>query len=154
MEKILINGEEICCLSYINKLTRNQLKLYLKGGGNINYQNEYKNTALIEASYYGNIKTIHLLLKNGADYNLQGAFGYNSLILSAFYGYFEIVKLLLKYNIDIQLRNKYNENALICSFNHKHYKITNLLLNQKLYYSKILKIKKLNIKLIKLIYKI
>ena len=66
---------------------------------NINYQNDYGETALMKASNnYGNLPLVKLLLDSGADPNLQDEDGNTALIFAASGGldlYLPIIRLLL-----------------------------------------------------------
>ena len=66
---------------------------------NVNYQNDYGETALMKASNnYGNLPLVKLLLDSGADPNLQDEVGNTALMNAVFSGlksYIPIIKLLL-----------------------------------------------------------
>jgi len=62
----------------------------------VNSQNDYGETALHSASYYGRKECAELLIKAGADVNIQNNIGQTALHIASNRGYKEIVELLEK----------------------------------------------------------
>ncbi len=105
----------------------------------VNFQDEYGNTALIRASTNGCIEAVKLLLnyeKELVDPNIQNNDGETALINASYNYHTEIVKLLLNYekivvNPNIQEYGEYGElsTALIDSSHFGYIEIVKLLLN-------------------------
>ena len=68
-------------------------KLFIESGADVNAKN-CGWTALIGATYYGEIEIVKLLLAAGVDVNAKGNDGKTALMLAKNYNYPEIVKLL------------------------------------------------------------
>ena len=105
----------------------------------VNTQDNYGDTALLEASWYNNTEIVKLLLeKEGINVNTQNDYGDTALISASSNGYTEIVKLLLeKEGIDVNIQNKFENTALILASNYGYTEIVQLLENyqKKLIYS-------------------
>jgi ankyrin repeat protein len=71
------------------------LKAYIKSGGNVNIQNEDGDTALTEVSE-GNIEIVKLLIESGADVHLKNKWGYTALDYAKIYNHTKIIDLLGK----------------------------------------------------------
>lgn len=78
------------------------IKLLLKGGADVNFQNKYGMTALHFASDY---KTAKLLLRNGADPNIQNINGNTPLFWIMCMDYSQIIKLLLANGAKLKFNN-------------------------------------------------
>tara|TARA_B100000902_G_scaffold111105_1_gene112471 strand:+ start:1331 stop:1900 length:570 start_codon:yes stop_codon:yes gene_type:complete len=87
----------------------------IEQGVNVNYQNNYDETALIVASSdYGNLPLIKLLLDSGADPNLQDEVGNTALMNAVFTGfksYIPIIKLLLNSGANPLVKDQENYTA-------------------------------------------
>jgi len=69
----------------------------------INYQNEYDETALMYACSTNNLNIVKILLENDADINIQNIDGNTALIGSIANQHPSIVKLLLEYNPNLNI---------------------------------------------------
>lgn len=74
---------------------RSILTLLLRAGADVNCQNEYGFTPLIEASSNGDLVTVHQLLVVGAHVNDRDSNGYSVLMWACDGCHLEIIKLLL-----------------------------------------------------------
>ena len=72
-----------------------------------------RDTVLIGASLYGNLKIVEELLKSGANPNLQNLDGLTALITASDQGYRDIIQLLLKGGANLNLQNGKGETALM-----------------------------------------
>ena len=72
----------------------NIVELLLDAGADVNLQDNYGRTALMEPSGLGYIETVRLLLEAGADVNLQDNYGWTALYHASRTGRTEIVRLL------------------------------------------------------------
>jgi len=75
--------------------------LLLDNGADINHQNKYGNTALMEALDYGaageeeeKVEIVSLLIKRGADVHIQDPYGKTVLDRAKRYKYLEVVKII------------------------------------------------------------
>lgn len=113
IEENLITFDELTKLVLTNKLTKENLELYLNTGGNINYKNEYQQTILnITCSYSYNYEIIQLLLEYGADTNIQNMHGETALYKSVYHYKIDFVQLLLEYGADPTIINNNGDNCL------------------------------------------
>lgn len=63
---------------------------------NINYKDEWGNTALMFASFKGQIEIVKLLVDSGADINIQNNEGNTALYLASKYNHYEVVQYLIE----------------------------------------------------------
>ena len=98
----------------------------LDSGEDPNLQNDY-DTALMEASYYGNTENVGLLLENDADPNIQCHSGETSLIMASSRGYINIVKMLLDNGADPNIHMLNGETASMISKRRGHNDVARLI---------------------------
>ncbi len=97
-------------------------------GGDGNLQNDLGRTALMIASYKGNIEMVDYLLEAGADVNIvkeasdETDYADTALDLAAENGHIEIIELLLSYNIEDLT------NALFLAIDYNHIEIVVILI--------------------------
>lgn len=84
MNKIAINA------------TLEEIKTFLKDGGDINFTNKIGNTLLHSSAISGDTERIQYLIDNGADLDIQNDEGKTALWWAAFNKNNQIVKMLLK----------------------------------------------------------
>ena len=89
-------------------------------GANINQPNEYGDTPLFYACFYGDAKTVITLIANGADINHVSNYGYTSLSYACLYGRAEIALILIEKGADVNLasNNGWNPLAYACLYGH------------------------------------
>lgn len=86
----------------------------------INIQDEWEDTALMQASYHGYADIVELLCSfPGIDVNLGNKYGWNPLLKACLMGRLDVVKILCNQeNIDINCKKKDNETPLhVAAFN-------------------------------------
>lgn len=90
-----------------------KLLLNSKYGVNVNTQNQFGDTPLMEAAYSGNLELTNLLLEvPGVDTNIQNNSGYTALMWAAEKGHHHIVDILLRIpGINIGSYNRHGYNA-------------------------------------------
>lgn len=76
--------------------SRKRIKELIKSGLNINEQDNDGWTALIAATWNGDIESIKLLINAGADINIQTKLGWTALKCASLKGFIEIIELLEK----------------------------------------------------------
>jgi len=74
------------------------VKLLIKVGADVNFQDKRKYTALMYASYYDYENIVKLLIEVGANVNAKDAGGYTALKLAIESENKKIIKLLKNYN--------------------------------------------------------
>ncbi|VDP33645.1 unnamed protein product [Schistosoma curassoni] len=72
---------------------------------NINTVNQFDETALYVASYYGDLEIVDVLLSRNADPNLPTVEGNTPLHSAAFRGHTDVMKQLLAHGADESLKN-------------------------------------------------
>ena len=85
------------------------------GRPDINAQDNYGVTALIDASFKGQKEIVELLILEGADLNAQDRQGDTALMNAALKGHIEIVELLISNGADVSVKDKSGNTALIDS---------------------------------------
>lgn len=92
----------------------NKINSILKSGkADINSKDKYCETALMIASYKGNLEIVKLLVDNGADVNIKSDIGNTALMFASEYGQLDIVKYLVENGADINIKDDDGESALI-----------------------------------------
>ncbi|HCJ12465.1 MAG: hypothetical protein A2Y14_05495 [Verrucomicrobia bacterium GWF2_51_19] len=79
----------------------------------VNWQDEYDNTALLEAAMNGHTEIVDLLIAAGGDPNIKTNDGSNALMLAAWFGKIDIVKLLIKAATNLDIQNDNGDTALM-----------------------------------------
>ena len=75
----------------------NKINSILKSGkADINSKDKYCETALMIASYKGNLEIVKLLIDNGADINAKDNEGWNALIEASYEGHLGVVQYLVE----------------------------------------------------------
>ena len=74
-------------------------------GRSVNTQDNYRDTALMEASRRGHTGAVKLLIDNGADVNCMNSYGEIALIEASDNGHIEVVKLLIEAGADVNARD-------------------------------------------------
>jgi ankyrin repeat protein len=81
----------------------------IKGGADVNAQNDYGATALSEAAVTGNVEVIRRLLAAGAEVDGANADGQTALMVIARTSNVEAAKLLLKHGADVNRREQWRQ---------------------------------------------
>ncbi len=86
--------------------------LLLEAGADVNTQNNYGDTPLMEAVRYADVDTVEKIILKGVDINAHNKKGYTALMEAAVYNRFNIVNLLMRHGADINAQNKAGNTAL------------------------------------------
>ncbi len=70
------------------------MKLLLDKGADINSQNDFGWTALMEASLWGRLAVVNVLVNRNADVNVKDNWGVTALTLASSNGHTAVIKLL------------------------------------------------------------
>jgi len=85
------------------------------------------NTALLSASWWGNVEVLNLLGSWGADINFQNKEGYTALMLATDRGHYEICKILLENGANPSIKNHRGQDSSIFAIKSMNLDIINLL---------------------------
>ena len=85
----------------------------LNSGTNINERTHTGSTALMSATYHGQLAMVRELLDRGANINARDTTGTTALMRAADYGNLPLVKLLLDRGANINARNNSGSTALV-----------------------------------------
>ena len=85
-------------------------KLLLQNGEDVNARDEYSETALNVAVFFGYANICELLLQHGAEVNARSAT--TALHIATYYGYANICELLIQHGADVNARDKDGRTAL------------------------------------------
>jgi ankyrin repeat protein len=96
--------------------------------GKIDARDALGRTALMRATYAGDVKEVRALLEAGADVNLRDSMQNNPFLYAGAEGMLEIVKLTAKAGADTRITNRYGGTALIPAAHHGHVEVVNYLL--------------------------
>lgn len=88
-----------------------RVHLLLLYGAKVDIQTNLGQTALMEASYYNNERSVQALLACGANPNLQNHHGDTALIIASKWNSTNIIDLLLKYGADSTITNHEGKKA-------------------------------------------
>lgn len=83
----------------------------INAGADVNAKDNKGATALIRASWEGNLELAELLLKHGADVNARNDDGCTALMFAAFDGHPKIAEVLIAYGANKNLRDKNGSTA-------------------------------------------
>ena len=89
------------------------VRLLLDRGVNINFKDNYGDTALMWASSEDNIYIVEILLNHGANIDLLDDDGDTALDLAVGDGNTDIIELLLEHGAEVNIQNEFGETALI-----------------------------------------
>jgi len=99
----------------------------LRNGATVTEKNKHGNTALIHASWYGQVNVVKWLLANRADINETNCNGYTALLMAARYGHLQLVRYLLE-NGACTTRNLQGNSLLLCACEGGHVEVVSWLL--------------------------
>ena len=105
-------------------------QLLLDAGAEVNTQNSYGDTPLMEAARYADIDTVEKIILKEADVNMQNNVGNTALIEAAVHNRFNIVNLLMRHEADINAQNKAGNTALIEAAQHGQSQMAKLLIKK------------------------
>lgn len=108
------------------KTVKEQIKL----GYDVNAQDDFGHTPLMEAAYWNEIEVTRLLLEAGADVNIQDKYGSTALIEAAGYGRLEIVKRLLIAGANINVLDNLKFNPLHSAAVNGHIEVVEYLIKK------------------------
>ncbi|XP_073244360.1 uncharacterized protein [Porites lutea] len=105
-----------------------ELKTTIEEGVDVNYQNEFGQSAMMVASWEGHHGIIEALLSADADPNLQDGEQRTPLHYAAMRGKRKIVEVLVLFGADVTLLTKYNESAIELAYSYRHDDIVDYLM--------------------------
>ena len=105
-------------------------QLLLDAGADVNTQNSYGDTPLMEAVRYADIDTVEKIILKEADVNVQNNAGNTALIEAAVHNRFNVVNLLMRHGADINAQNKAGNTALIEAAQHGQSQMAKLLIKK------------------------
>lgn len=82
---------------------KKNIQLLINSGANINFQDDYKTTALIYAARFGHEDIVEVLITKKADLDLQDVNGITALLEALFHQKEDIAKLLIEKGANINL---------------------------------------------------
>lgn len=106
---------------FFNSIKNNdleQLKTLIKNGIDVNVGDKDNDTALIKATWYGNVDIIKFLIESGANVNLSNNDGETPLMNAAENADINVVKILLNKGADVNAKDNDDETALIKANGH------------------------------------
>lgn len=92
--------------------TKLQLSELIKGGANVNVQDEDKRTPLIHAVIENKIEMVKLLVENAADINIQDSLGYTALHYASQSYFVEVCRVLLENKANVDVKDNYGNTPL------------------------------------------
>jgi ankyrin repeat protein len=90
-----------------------RVRQLIAAGGNVNWQNERRDSAFLVAGARGHTEVVRLTLAAGADLKSTNRYGGTALIPACHYGHVDTVKLLLTTKIDVDHVNNLGWTALL-----------------------------------------
>jgi hypothetical protein len=109
---------------------KDKVAALLKSGYKPDTKGDFGVTALMRASFRGNLEIVHLLLENGAYVNATDIGGETALHLAARNGYPDVVKELLNSEAFIDIPDKENWTPLMRAITAKQTEVANILINK------------------------
>lgn len=88
------------------------VKTFLQNSADPDMKDEYGNSALMLAAFFGQTKAAELLISHRADVNYQTSWGYTAALNAAFTGQPEILRLLAENGADLTVETSGGENLL------------------------------------------
>lgn len=82
------------------------------GGGDVDAQNQFKNTALSLAASFNHLPIMHHLIAAGANVNRITEEGWSILMKTAYEGHLDAVEFLVQKGADVHWRNELGHDAL------------------------------------------
>jgi ankyrin repeat protein len=101
----------------------------LQNGANVNVKDNYGNTPLYLASFYGYTATVKILLANGADMEAKDSQGRTALDWASYNGHTEIVTILLANGADTKAKDSHGRTVLDWAIYNDNNEIVKLLIN-------------------------
>jgi ankyrin repeat protein len=89
------------------------VKRLIAAGGDVNWQNERKDSAFLVAGARGHTEVVRLTLAAGANLKSTNRYGGTALIPACHYGHVETVRVLLETKIDVDHVNNLGWTALL-----------------------------------------
>lgn len=111
------------------KKNKEIVEFFIANGANVNAKNQNGDTAIIEASHFGNTEIVRLLIAAGANVNIQNVYGLTALMNANMgFGYPEVVKLLISAGANVNAQDSSGETALMFACRMGRNQIVKLLL--------------------------
>ena len=96
-----------------NLKSAKEIEVLIQQGADVNVQNIFGATALIEATCNGLKEVAEVLLEGGADVNVKSKTGDTALIIASYCGHKEVAEVLLEGGADMNHKDKYGNTALL-----------------------------------------
>ncbi|CAF1036378.1 unnamed protein product [Adineta steineri] len=104
------------------------IKCWLREGADIDAQDAYGYTPLMNAAMLGRLDVVKALIEAGADIQKPGQFGYTALHAAAQSGHLDVVQALVKYGASVNCKNQDGDIPLILAVRGTHAEIIDYLL--------------------------
>ena len=124
--KILELNEELIDAAINNNI--NRVKLSLNSGAELNFQNDFGITALMESSRNGNKEIVKYLISQGADVNIMAENTETALLWAVDEEYLDIIELLVNAGADTNIKGEFSRTPLLVSANLGNVAISKVLL--------------------------
>lgn len=108
-----------------------EVESLIKEGVDVDFQDDYGDTALMIASHHGCNEICKFLIDNGANINIQNEQGDTALIYSSYCKHLDTCKLLLDSGADVTHENNHGETALDTAISENYENIADLLKSYK-----------------------
>jgi ankyrin repeat protein len=127
-------------LTAVSHGRNDRVKNLLKAGANVHVKEDFRGfTALIFASYRGNIELINELVKYGANVNAQDKRGRTALMHAVIYNQYDVVVGLLLLSADVNIKCNKSFTAFDYAIKRTHDRKSAIMLFTFMYYDILIK---------------
>ena len=107
------------------------VKLLIREGADLDFQDENGSTALMTAVIKGHVGCAKLLIQVGADLNIRAKHGLTALMLTLHKGDVECLKMFLRERADLDIQNEIGLTALVTAVIKGHVECVKLLIRER-----------------------